>query len=119
MDTACAALQSKDTGFADTDEAITLEELAGVLSLDELKAVAKDAKCNGSNKAQLIYGIKKASKAQGGLQTRGGQLKLNFDRKGNYVNRENHYIKNMLEKTGTPWSVFFFFFVALLRFIFI
>jgi Fanconi-associated nuclease 1 len=101
MEAACAALQCKDVGFADTDEAITLEELAEVLSLDELKAVAKDAKCSGSNKAQLLSALKKASRAQGGLKASGGQLQLSFDRKGNYVNREEHYIKKMLEKTGT------------------
>jgi Fanconi-associated nuclease 1 len=104
MNAACAALQCKDVGFADTDEAITLEELAGVLSLDELRVVAKDAKCSGSNKAQLLSAIKKASRAQGGLQTSGGQLQLSFDGRGNYVNREEHYIKKMLEKTGTRWS---------------
>ncbi|KAA8912775.1 VRR-NUC domain-containing protein [Sphaerosporella brunnea] len=100
MAAACKVLQRKDVAFADTDRDITLEALAGLLSLEELKAVAKDAKCTGSNKAQLISALKLASRAQGGLQARGGQLKLSFDHKGNYVNREDHYVKKMLAITG-------------------
>jgi len=102
VDAACAVLQSEDVGFADRDETIALEDAAGLLFLEELKAVAKDAKCAvpGSNKSQLIAGLLKASKEQGGLLARGGQLKLQFDGRGNYVNREDHFMKKILQKTG-------------------
>jgi len=100
INAACDMLQSLEVGFADTDVDITLEEVAGILSLDELRAVAKDAKSPGGNKAQLIAGLKKASRGQCGLQSCGGQLKLNFDTRGNYVNREEHFVKIILERTG-------------------
>ncbi|KAF8543878.1 VRR-NUC domain-containing protein [Trichophaea hybrida] len=103
IDTACGVLQSEEVGFADTDKEITLEDVAGLLSLEELRVVAKDAKSSGGggNKVQLIAGLKKASKGQCGLQKSiGGQLKLKFDTRGNYVDREGHFVKIILEKIG-------------------
>ena len=102
IEAACATLQSRDVGFADADNCIRLEEAAALLNLDELKAVAKDAKCagGGGNKAQMIAALKKACKAQGGLQAWGGQLKLNFDARGNPVNRETHFVGIVLDRTG-------------------
>jgi len=102
MDAACAILQSEEVGFADGDGSIALEDAAGLLFQEELKAVTKDAKCavTGSNKSRLIAGLMKTSRAQGGFRTRGGQLKLHFDGKGNYVNREDRFVKKILEKTG-------------------
>lgn len=101
MEGACALLQSKDVAFAETEADIdSLEEAADLLYLDELKKVAKDAKCSGSNKTQLVAALKKASGKQGSLRA-GGQLTLNFDRKGNYVNQNKFFIKNILRITGT------------------
>ncbi|KAI5804461.1 hypothetical protein EDC01DRAFT_643509 [Geopyxis carbonaria] len=99
LDTAVAVLQA--VGFADTDADITLEEVAALLPLEELKGVAREVKCAAApNKASLIVELKKACKAQGGLQGRGGQLKLNFDGNGRYVSREKPFIKKMLKRTG-------------------
>lgn len=101
VEAACAALQDPGVGFADKDDKITMEEAAGLLGLDELKTMAKEAKCSGSNKAELIEQLRKTSKTQGSLQGKGGQLKLNFDGRGNYMNRETQAIRKILSKTGT------------------
>lgn len=70
------------------------------MTLDELKIVAKNAMCTGSNKAQLIAELKKASKGQASFQRTGGQLKLSFDPKGNYANRERQFVRKILAQTG-------------------
>jgi Fanconi-associated nuclease 1 len=77
-----------------------MDEAAGLLNKDELKAIAKDAKCTGTNKAELITQLRKASKTQGSLQFSGGQLKLNFDCRGNYMNRAKQAVLKILEQTG-------------------
>lgn len=104
LDSACTVLQDANIGFADKDVDITIEEAAGLLSLGELKLMAKEAKCavNGAaNKAQLIEGLKRVCNGQGGLQqTCGGQLKLSFDPKGNYVNRTGRFVRKILDKIG-------------------
>jgi Fanconi-associated nuclease 1 len=104
LDSACTVLQDANIGFADKDVDITIEEAAGLLSLGELKLMAKEAKCavNGAaNKAQLIEGLKRVCNGQGGLQqTCGGQLKLSFDPKGNYVNRTGRFVRKTLDKIG-------------------
>lgn len=98
---ACAALQDPAVGLADAPEVITLEEAAALLSLEELKAIAKERKFAGSNKVELISQLSKLSKSQGSLKSSGGQLKLDFDSKGNYRNREKQEVCKILEKTGS------------------
>ncbi|PSK42531.1 hypothetical protein B9Z65_4445 [Elsinoe australis] len=55
--------------FADrSDECITtLEEASSLLLLDELKAIAKDAKLQGKNKTELLKALRKTSGKQTGL----------------------------------------------------
>ncbi|KAL7267264.1 hypothetical protein RUND412_010157, partial [Rhizina undulata] len=97
---ACAVLQDAAVGIADTNAAIeSFEEAAGLLNLEELKALAKEAKCSGTNKAQLIASLKKLSAGQGRLKT-GGQLSLRFDGKGNYENRDAEFVRKILGTTG-------------------
>ena len=97
---ACRLLQSPGVGFAQSEDVITtLEEAATLLSLPELRLLAKEAKCSGSTKAQLVAALKKASGGQIGLVA-SGQLKLSFDEKGNYINRDRHFVRKILEKTG-------------------
>jgi Fanconi-associated nuclease 1 len=100
IEAACKILQSEEVGFADRDDQISLEEAANLLSMEELKTIAKDAKIPGGNKPALISGLKKAATAQTGLRVGGGQLQLSFNNKGNYVNRSDHFLKRILKKTG-------------------
>ncbi|OJD29445.1 coiled-coil domain-containing protein mtmr15 [Diplodia corticola] len=55
--------------FADRseDHIDTLEEASSLLKLDELKALAKDAKVQGKNKQDLLRSFRKASQRQTGL----------------------------------------------------
>ncbi|KAJ8115466.1 hypothetical protein OPT61_g2878 [Boeremia exigua] len=60
---------AKTFTFADRseDEITTLDEASSLLRLDELKALAKDAKVQGKNKRELLTALRKASKKQTGL----------------------------------------------------
>ncbi|KAF2750773.1 hypothetical protein M011DRAFT_437243 [Sporormia fimetaria CBS 119925] len=55
--------------FADRseDEITTLEEASSLLKLDELKAMAKDAKVQGKNKTELLKALRRTSQRQVGL----------------------------------------------------
>jgi Fanconi-associated nuclease 1 len=54
--------------FADKSDIITtLEEASSLLKLDELKALAKDAKVQGRNKKELIQALRRTSRQQTGL----------------------------------------------------
>jgi Fanconi-associated nuclease 1 len=55
--------------FADRseDEISTLEEASSLLKLDELKALAKDAKVKGKNKGELLKALRRTSSKQAGL----------------------------------------------------
>lgn len=104
MHSACRTLQSSEVAFAESENYITtLEEAANLLNLEELKSMAKEVKCTGPNKAELVAALRKVSGGQVGLGST-GQLKLSFDRKGNYVTRDSHFVRKILEKTGTTQS---------------
>jgi Fanconi-associated nuclease 1 len=55
--------------FADRseDEITTLEEASSLLRLDELKALAKDARVQGKNKKELLKALRRVSQKQVGL----------------------------------------------------
>ncbi|PNY25741.1 Fanconi-associated nuclease 1-like protein [Tolypocladium capitatum] len=59
--------------FADASEEhiTTVDEAASLLYLDELKALAKEAKVQGRNKAELIKGLSRMSRQQAGLMALG------------------------------------------------
>lgn len=59
--------------FADAsdDHINTVEEAASLLLLDELKALAKEAKVNGRNKPELVKAICRMSQQQAGLMSLG------------------------------------------------
>ena len=59
--------------FADnSDKDIqTLEEASALLTLEELKAIAKDAKVVGKTKKELLQAFRKTSQKQSGLEWRG------------------------------------------------
>lgn len=98
----------------------TLEEASSLLKLDELKAIAKEAKIQGKNKSELLNALRKTSQAQSGLGW--GALKRseieesvdsekeflpdeeNLEEKENSdganVNRDSHYVRKILASTG-------------------
>lgn len=98
----------------------TLEEASSLLKLDELKAIAKEAKIQGRNKSELLKALRKTSQAQSGLGW--GALKRseteesvisekgflpdeeNLEEKENLdganVNRDFHYVRKILASTG-------------------
>lgn len=105
---ACQILRSSEVAFAESENCITtLEEAVDLLNLEELKSIAKEAKCSGSNKTELVAALKKASGGQVGLGYN-GQLKLSFDKKGNYITRDGHFVQKILEKTGTAQPSFLY-----------
>jgi Fanconi-associated nuclease 1 len=108
--------------FADTSSlhVTTLEEALTLLSLDELKSIAKDAKVQGKNKRELLEAFRRASQTQGslgwkelkrsntedstkseesigGLEGSRGEA---FRNEGIAVNRDSHFVRKILASTG-------------------
>lgn len=78
----CRQLWNSSLGFADDESALEdLESSLVLLSLDELKTLAKEFNCKGTTKERLVESILKLSKLQLGLQ-RSGSLGLHFDAEG-------------------------------------
>jgi len=106
----------EDFTFADGSEShiSTLEEASSLLTLDELKAIAKEAKLQGKNKGDLLKALRRTSQGQGGLgwaslkrsDTEESvtsdqdfiENKENLD--GSNVNRDSHFIRKILADTG-------------------
>ncbi|KAK4698162.1 fanconi-associated nuclease 1, partial [Lecanoromycetidae sp. Uapishka_2] len=108
--------------FADSSEnhIDSLEAASSLLKLDELKALAKEAKVQGKNKSELLKALRKTSQAQGGISW--GSLKRSdtedsiksergtkadeelLDGKEEYdgrnVNRDSHFVRKILASTG-------------------
>ena len=98
----------------------TLEEASSLLMLDELKAIAKEAKIQGKNKSELLKALRRTSQGQSGLgwgalkrseteesvTSDGGLLadeedleeKASLD--GTNVNRDSYFVKKILANTG-------------------
>ena len=101
------SLAESGSSITDIDEALSL------LSLDELKEFAKEAKCSGATKTQISASLSQIAKTQTGLSKLNGQLTLDFTQKGVIQRRTDHYIHKILHKTGplirllsTPVSLF-------------
>ncbi len=102
--------------FADGSEShiSTLEEASSLLTLDELKAIAKEAKLQGKNKGDLLKALRRTSQGQGGLgwaslKRSDTEESVNSDRDfienkenldGSNVNRDSHFIRKILADTG-------------------
>lgn len=102
--------------FADGSEShiSTLEEASSLLTLDELKAIAKEAKLQGKNKGDLLKALRRTSQGQGGLgwaslKRSDTEESINSDRDfienkenldGSNVNRDSHFIRKILADTG-------------------
>lgn len=89
------ALAETHSVLDDVDEALSL------LSLDELKEFAKEARCSGTTKSQIWASLSRMAKTQTGFKKcKNGQLTLNLTPKGVTDSRKNHYISKILVKTG-------------------
>jgi len=101
--------------FADDSESHikTMEEAAALLSLDELKGLAKEAKVQAKNKADLLKAFCRASSRQSGLMSLGlrrsstnastssndSQSRTASPEKHDH-NRNSHYLTKILAITG-------------------
>ena len=106
--------------FADRseEEITTLEEASSLLKLDELKALAKDAKVQGKNKRDLLKALRRTSQKQvglgfvglkrsdtdssrrssaSGIETPDSELAEDFSSDGN---RDAHFTHKIMSETG-------------------
>ncbi|KAK0392774.1 hypothetical protein NLU13_2269 [Sarocladium strictum] len=105
--------------FADSseDHITSVHEAAGLLSLDELKNIAKEGKVQGRNKADLVRNLTRMSQQQAGLMSLGlsrhnsrdssasegpeeQRLKGGSKLRREDSNREQHYLSKILEILG-------------------
>lgn len=105
--------------FADSsDEHFkTVQEVASLLNLDELKQISKEAKVQGKNKAELIKGLVRMSQQQVGLMSLGLSRHNSRDSTGSEEvestkpeakirlrredsNREHHFLNKILSILG-------------------
>lgn len=111
--------------FADRseDEITTLEEASSLLKLDELKALAKDARVQGKNKKELLHALRRTSQRQFGLgyvglkrsdtvsSRRSSTSALEAERNESVegeedldtssdVNRDTHFMRRIMSETG-------------------
>ncbi|KAH8815051.1 VRR-NUC domain-containing protein [Xylogone sp. PMI_703] len=107
--------------FADSseDKINTLDDASSLLSLEELKTFAKDAKFQGKNKAELLASFRQMSRLQLGLSwapLKSGKieqtsaLKKSIEKDGEdrrasvmgdkYANRDEHFIRSIMASTG-------------------
>lgn len=78
--------------FADTaDEITTVEEASSLLLLDELKALAKEAKVQGKTKQELITALHRSSQRQTGLE---------WNNSAGISGREERFVNKILDYTG-------------------
>lgn len=81
--------------FADSIEGITtLEEASSLLLLDELRALAKEAKLEGRSKKELLTALYQSSQTQTSLYW------SNTENTAHFPNRDNHFIPKILDYTG-------------------
>ncbi|EPS42936.1 hypothetical protein H072_3056 [Dactylellina haptotyla CBS 200.50] len=101
MPTACASLQSAEVGFAQDDaEIVDIDEAAGMLTVEELKTITKEAKVAGGNKTQLVAALRRSCANQGSLNIQ-GQLRVSFGGQSRYGSiRAKEVIDKMLAITG-------------------
>ncbi|KAH8893804.1 hypothetical protein GQ53DRAFT_644627 [Thozetella sp. PMI_491] len=91
--------------FADSEERLaSVEEAASLLSFDELKALAKEAKVQGKNKGDLLKAFCRMSAQQTGLLSRGLRRSSTHEgaggRDADESNRDGHYLGKILATTG-------------------
>jgi Fanconi-associated nuclease 1 len=118
-------IEVEDTVFEDSftfadasgDHIKSIEEAASLLSLDELKIIAKDAKIQGRNKAELRRALCRISHQQAGLMSlglsrhnsrestgsevsEGDQVKSQIKLRREDSNREQHFLAKVMAIVG-------------------
>ena len=102
-----------------SDHITTLDEASGLLLLEELKTIAKDAKVQGKNKSDLLYKLRRTSGKQKGLGFRSLSRSETEESIGSAnsedikavqeeqdeseelnLNRDAHFTKKILDQTG-------------------
>jgi len=93
----------------------TLQEASSLLNLEELKAIAREAKLQGKTKAELVQNLRKMSRRQSGLgwvgfrrsnseQTGASDSGENEDSDGDNaisdINRDRHFVRKIMASTG-------------------
>jgi Fanconi-associated nuclease 1 len=105
--------------FADAseDNITTLEVASSLLNLDELKALAKEAKVQGKNKSELLKALRKMSGRQTGLEwvglkrsdsemTSASESGAEVEESSGFldtqddINRDKHFLRKILASTG-------------------
>lgn len=106
--------------FADgsEEEIKDLEEASSLLTLDELKAIAKESKFQGKNKSDLVKSLRQNSRRQSGLGWRPLQRSASEgttshsgvededseqnqdDQEGSGNTRDDHFVRKILASTG-------------------
>lgn len=99
--------------FADNsdDHITTLEEASSLLLLDELKAIAKEAKVQGKNKTELLKALRRTSGKQAGLDfvplTRSDTQESvrsyasgEREESPSKTNRDTHFVRKIMAETG-------------------
>jgi Fanconi-associated nuclease 1 len=102
--------------FADSSESTitTLQEASSLLNLEELKAIAKEAKVQGKNKVELLKALMKMSQRQSGLGWVGlkrsdseyniaseyGEHENNNGDPISDMNRDKHFVRKIMSGTG-------------------
>lgn len=105
-----------DFRFADCSEGAitTLEEASSLLNLDELRAIAKEAKVQGKNKSELLKALRRMSRRQSGLgwvglkrsdseQTFTSESGENEEENDSMsdMNRDKHFVRKIMASTGS------------------
>lgn len=101
--------------FADCSEEMitTMDEASSLLNLEEVKALAKEARVQGKNKSGLLQALRKMSRRQSGLgwvglkrsdseQTNASESGENDEDEDSMsdANRDKHFLKKILASTG-------------------
>ncbi|CZR50535.1 uncharacterized protein PAC_00408 [Phialocephala subalpina] len=101
--------------FADCSEEMiaTMEEASSLLNLEEVKALAKEARVQGKNKSGLLKALRNMSRSQSGLgwvglkrsdseQINASESAENDDEEDSMsdANRDKHFLKKILASTG-------------------
>lgn len=91
------------------DQLSTLEEASNLLLLDELKAIAKEAKIQGKNKKELLKALYESSSTQTGLAWNNssdqGYESMQSTEMDDYstkqtATRDGHFLQKILDQTG-------------------
>jgi Fanconi-associated nuclease 1 len=106
-----------DFSFADCSEGTitTLEEASSLLNLEELKAIAKEAKVQGKNKSELLKALRRMSQRQSGLgwvglkrsdnehtvASESGENEDDEDDSMSDMNRDKHFVRKIMASTGS------------------